>query len=146
MIWFEGINGIARPVGALARRPVRGSGFSVPSDAAAEAAGGSAPESAAEGVSLDGMLALQEAAVLEGQAETVADRKARRHGQDILAELGRLQRALLSGAADSQALARLATLVEQQSPADDPRLRSVLEAVRLRARVELARREAAAER
>ncbi len=146
MIWFEGINGIARPVGTPTRRPVRGSGFSVPSGAAEEAAGSSAPEPAAEGVSLDGMLALQEAAVLEGHAETVVDRKARRHGQDILSELGRLQRALLSGEADSQTLTRLATLVEQQPPVDDPRLRAVLEAVRLRARVELARREAAAER
>lgn len=136
MIWFETINGVARPGGPAPRRPAQGgegSSFSIP-DTQTEATDGAAPMVEA---SLDGMLALQEA-----QSGAVSDREARRHSQDILAELAHLQRALLAGEDDSAALEHLAALVDSQPPAEDPRLQAVLEAVRLRARVELARREA----
>lgn len=132
MIWMDSIGGVARPGAATPRRPVRGGAFSVPAGQA-EATEAGAP--AAE-VSLGGVLALQEA-----QSGAVADREARRHGQDILTELARLQRALLAGSDDPRILERLADLVENQPPASDPRLRAALDAVRLRARVELARRE-----
>ena len=47
------------------------------------------------------MLSLQEVG-----GETVSDREARRHGQDMLAALGELQRALLAGGGDAEALQR----------------------------------------
>lgn len=137
MIWFDSINGVTRAAGPTPRRPAKGSteagGFNVP-DSQAQATDEAAPMVE---TSLDGMLALQEA-----QSTAVGDREARRQGQDILAELARLQRALLSGEDDSASLERLAALVENAPPAEDPRLQAVLDAVRLRARIEMARREA----
>ncbi|MBN8890954.1 MAG: hypothetical protein J0H91_11760, partial [Rhodospirillales bacterium] len=94
-------------------------------------------------VSLAGMLALQE--MEEGE---VRDRAARRRGQDLLAQLAGLQRALLAasgpGAAEASAgaaLHRLSTLAEAVPQAADPRLRQAVAAIVLRSRVELARYE-----
>ncbi len=86
-------------------------------------------------VSLSGMLALQEL-----ETEPVEDRTARRRGQDMLAVLAALQRALLAGVADSGALERLAELTRGLPEPRDPRLRAVLDALMVRVHVELARR------
>jgi hypothetical protein len=108
-----------------------GTAFNVPEerDSAAPSIG-----TAAE-VALGSMLALQETGV-----EAVGDREARRHGQAILAELAALQRDLLSGGPTPDQLRRLADLATTVPDATDPRLRGLLAAVVLRARVELARR------
>jgi len=75
------------------------------------------------------------------ESGAVRDREARRRGQDMLAELLRLQRALLAGAPDEAALRRLATLATDVPAAADPLLRQAIAEVVLRARVELARHE-----
>jgi hypothetical protein len=130
------VNGIApgTPTSAtVARgpdRPVSGA-FSLRSGTAPAATGGL---TAVTGVALPGMLALQEA-----EAEASRDREARRHGQAVLEELAGLQRALLAGPADPALLNRLTALTKAPPEAADPLLRAALQAVALRAKVELAR-------
>jgi len=119
------VYGIAPP-----RPAAGGGGFSVPT----ERAGGAAAAVPTAEVSLGGMLALQEA---EGGA--VRDRAARRHGQQMLVELARLQRALLDGRVDAGALEQLASLAESVPLAADAGLRATMAEVALRARIELAR-------
>ncbi|CAH2599713.1 conserved protein of unknown function [Rhodovastum atsumiense] len=136
MVSIEGI-GTAAPVRPAARSSSRREGFRIAGGLAEPAAdlGGTA------GIALETMLALQEA---EGAASR--DRQARRHAQDILAELAALQRGLLGagqgGGPDPGALRRLAALAGQVPLAADPALRDIVAAVTLRARVELARRHA----
>jgi hypothetical protein len=84
--------------------------------------------------SLSGLLALQEA-----DAPVLRDRRAQRRGQDLLAALAALQRALLAGGDPADVLGRLASLATDLPSAVDPRLAAVLRAIGLRARVELAR-------
>jgi hypothetical protein len=90
--------------------------------------------------SLAGLLALQE----EAEGGAVRDRArrdgaARRRGRDLLGELAALQRDLLAGGPDPAQLTRLATLAESAPEAADPRLRDVVAAIVLRARIEAAR-------
>jgi hypothetical protein len=137
MTGIDGVGGSgpASPLGGA--RSVRRAGvFSLPETAAAEEAAPAVETlNAAPAAALGGMLALQEAG-----AETVRDRAARRHGLALLAALNALQRALLGGADGADSLARLAELAEAVPAATDPRLAGVLQAIALRARVELARR------
>lgn len=91
---------------------------------------------AAEPASLASVLTLQELG-----AETVEDREARRHGQDMLAVLAALQRGLLSGVDNAAGLQQLADLATALPRATDPRLAAMISAIVVRARVELARRE-----
>jgi hypothetical protein len=122
---------------AAANRPQPGaaasSGFSV----AAETAPAPAQEAQApQSVVLSGILALQEAA-----AGTVQDRAARRHGLALLDILARLQKSLLSGSQDpAHDLRTLTELIAEMPQAADPGLAGVLDAVRLRAKIELLRR------
>jgi hypothetical protein len=96
----------------------------------------SPPQPAAE-VALPGMLMLQEV-----EAPDQRDRAARRRGQELLAELAALQRALLAAGGDvPAALHRLAGLARAVPPAADPALRQAVAAIVLRSRVELARYE-----
>ena len=132
MTWLDGIGPTSPAARPAARAPVRGAGFRLPA-AAAEAPVAAA---ATAEVMLGGMLALQEA-----QSGAVRDREARRRGQEMLAALARLQRALLEGHRDLPGLRRLAALVEDMPGAADPGLRQALAEVTLRARVELARHE-----
>jgi hypothetical protein len=113
-------------------------GFAVPRDGEETVAGAGAV-AGTEGVAMAGLLALQ-----EWPAERQGDRAARRHGEALLAELAALQRALLAGGEGD--VARLAELAARVPAAEDPGLRAAVAAVALRARIELARREAAAER
>lgn len=84
---------------------------------------------------LDGLLALQEA-----QTQAVSEREARRHGHAMLAALKRLQLALLTRNGVSQDdLRRLADLAASPAPGADPALVSLLGAIGLRARIELAK-------
>jgi hypothetical protein len=110
------------------------SSFSVPPKPAS--ASGAAATAAPQPPSAVSILALQE---LGGEAP--ADREARRHGQDMLAALTELQRALLGGDSTDATLRRLGELVTAVPLAADPRLAAMISAIVLRVRVELARRE-----
>ncbi len=117
--------------------PVRSSGTAVKPGSGGfvirSAATVSAPSVAA--VTPAGLIALQ-----EDDSPYVRDRAARRGGEVVLGALGRLQAASLDD--DSgDALAVLNAAVGQMTEPADPILRGIIGAIRLRARVELARRE-----
>jgi Class II flagellar assembly regulator len=116
-------------------------GFAVPA-AATPAAGSGSAGAAAPVAALAGLLALQET-----EPAAARDRVARRHGRAMLAALAAWQRALLGEAAGEAAagppaaLDRLGELLTTVPTAADPGLAAVLDAVVLRCRIELARRE-----
>jgi hypothetical protein len=85
-------------------------------------------------VSLTHVLAAQ-----EDEAGAADDRAARRHGQEMLDELAGLQRDLLGDGLGLDRLRRLVALTDTTPRAANPRLREVVAAVALRARVEIAR-------
>jgi hypothetical protein len=109
--------------------PARHGGFRLSDPASAGRTADAAPVSAALP-----LLALQEV----GDA-TERDRRARRRGEAMLAELGALQLALLEGRDPAAILGRLEALAAGEA-ASDPRLAEILAEVRLRAKVEAARR------
>ncbi|HTW29397.1 MAG TPA: flagellar assembly protein FliX [Acetobacteraceae bacterium] len=129
MLMVSGLAPAAAP-SRTARRPGIG-GFSVALDAPPEGS----PVAGPAAMALDTLLTLQ-----QDDAASSRDGRARRHGQSLLEELAALQRALLEGGADAGGLERLAALTASVPDAADPRLRAVMQAVVLRARVELARR------
>jgi hypothetical protein len=107
-------------------------GFTLaPPGAAAAAEAGEASAAAPVGL---GLLALQ-----EGGDRAARDQAAWRRAESILQELQALQRDLLHDAPDMNRLERLAALETGEAGAD-PFLRDAVEAIVLRARVELARR------
>jgi Class II flagellar assembly regulator len=110
-------------------------GFVLPSSVSRPAMGG-----AVAAPSAGGLLGLQEQE--DGAAR---DRNARRQGQAVLEALAGVQRDLLAGRLDAAGLELLAAGVAAMPQAADPALRSVLNAVALRARVELARLRTRAE-
>jgi len=109
-------------------------GFALPPEPSA--AGTTASTAAVPMASLASMLTLQE---LGG--ETAEDRDARRHGHDLLALLGELQRSLLAGSDDAATLTHLADLAAAVPHATDRRLAAMISAITVRVRVELARRQ-----
>ena len=126
--------GSAAPQTSARPAPQGGAAFA----SALEAGAGRAPESptgVAGASALASMLTLQEFG--GGQ---VREREARRRGQGLLAALAALQRDLLSGGDGSEALQRLADLTATAADPDDRQLGAILNAITLRARVELARR------
>lgn len=141
-----GIDGVGGPRGPAApkRRTAR-EGFTVPDNDPAPPLSGGAAISAPAPAVLDSLLSLQETGT-----ETVRDRAARRHAQDLLDALAVLQRARLAGdlsgsqlgsGSDASVMAGIARLAEADIEADDPRLARVVREVALRARVELLREE-----
>jgi hypothetical protein len=90
----------------------------------------------AHSVNLSAMLALQEA-----ETDIVQDKAARRQGFAMLEALSALQKDLLSPSANEEttlaALNRLAAEVPQTT---DPNLTTLLDSIRLRAKIELLRR------
>lgn len=134
MSGIEGIGGPAAPrIGGGRARPAA-SGFAVPAEPAETGHATAAAETQA--ASLASILTLQELG-----SETEADRRARRHGQDMLAMLAELQRALLGAGDPDVALQRLADLAALVPRATDRRLAAMVSAIVVRARVELARRQ-----
>lgn len=113
------------------RVPARGSagGFSL----GGVPAGGAAATQAAASVQATGLLALQESAPAGER-----DARARKRGEALLRSLSDLQLGLLDGSAAPAQLRALAALVPGEEAAD-PALAMALAAIRLRARVELAR-------
>ena len=123
----KGVGPVAVPAGTARAGAGRG-GFAVPAGAAPGVA-------VASGVAaLDGLLLLQE---VEDAPER--DRRARKHGRAMLDALSRLQLGLLDAECGANALASLSALADHCPEAADPGLRDVLNAVSLRAQVELAR-------
>jgi hypothetical protein len=123
--------GAPPPVSGGTRQARDTGGFRMPKSESAPTSGIAGPAA----IGTPSMLALQEM-----PDPHLADREARRRGQDILAALAALQRALLgAGPIDADALARLAKDVPQAS---DPALRAAVAALVLRARIEAARLEA----
>lgn len=131
----SGIRGLGATAGTAAptaRKAAGGARFALPEETAASGPGTVLAAAPLSG--LEAMLALQEA-----EASGARDREARHHGQELLRELARLQRALLAGGTDDALLGRLASLAETAPEAADPALRAMVAAVVLRAKVELAR-------
>jgi hypothetical protein len=132
MTVIEGL-GQAGPVQGGRRVPAAASGFAMPAGTAATAGAERSAEVAPAELGL--LLGLQE----WGGAEE-RDRKALRHGQDMLALLAEMQRQLLAEADPTAVLARLAALAGSMPPMADPRLMAVMRAIVIRAKVEIARR------
>jgi hypothetical protein len=116
------------------RRVARGGAFGLRPSEAPE----SRAATAAEAVAAPALLGLQEQA-----APAPDDHRARRRAAAVLAELKGLQLDLLAGRQDAERLARLDALAAQPGGAADPALGAALDELRLRARLEIARRRAA---
>ena len=131
MVGIRGVTGGTNVPGTRATRGASG-GFRVSGgkDETREASAGSSVSAA----SAIGLLTVQEMA-------PAGERNARafRRGEEMLQELKALQLELLEGRADPTRLQQLARLAEGEKPAD-PGLAEALEAIALRARLELARR------
>lgn len=85
---------------------------------------------------MDSLLALQEIHPDEARGAV------QRHAEDLLDELDELRHGLLMGALSKVQLKRLKTLVTaRRATAADPRLAEILDAIELRAAVELAKYE-----
>ena len=112
-------------------------GFAVPDGSPVS----DAPVGVAAPVGFAGLVGLQEA-----PDDNAREEPARRHAGALLAELAALQRALLAGGDPSTVLGRLDTMLDVTPATGSPALLTLIAAVRLRARVELARRGAGAGR
>jgi hypothetical protein len=131
MVVIRGVTGGTNMPGARSTRGASG-GFRVGGGAdEAREANASTGVSAATAI---GLLQVQELA-------PAGERNARafRRGEDMLRELKALQLELLEGRADPARLQELIRLTQGEKPAD-PGLTEALEAIALRARLELARR------
>lgn len=130
MVGVGGVSG-GMPAGrGRVQRKGRG-GFSLATAGAGEAA---ATQAAVAALPI-GVLALQEGAPVEER-----EARARRRGEAALQGLAELQLALLGGAVDPARLEALAATLPAPEEALEPALAEALAAIRLRVRVELARR------
>lgn len=133
---MRGLGGVSKGGATAATRgakPRPASGFPLGGAGANAAATGAAAASALAPVGLS-LLAAQ-----EGGDRSARDEAARRRAASILDELQGLQTELLGGRPDPTRLARLAALQTGDGGAD-PILRGIVDAVALRARIELVRR------
>ena len=130
------VNRVGRPAVPWAGRASEGAkgGFSVPTEEAAGKSGAAAVSAPLRSAALAGVLMLQ-----ERTRETIGDRHARRRAKDLLQALSRIQRAMLENSRDEQSLQDLAGLIDDLPCATDPGVRGILQAIAVRARVELAR-------
>jgi hypothetical protein len=130
---MSGVRGVHGPQGAARPGPgasgARSGSFRLPDSGSTERAPAAAPVTGAMP-----LLAVQEA----GDA-TERDRRARRRGEAMLADLSALQLAVLDGQDPGPILGRLEALAAGEAAAD-PRLADILDEIRLRAKVEAARR------
>lgn len=111
------------------------SGFSVPSQGSDATSTSSTVPSGVAGVqSLDAILALQSVDNPEDR-----ERRAVRHGHDLLDQLEALRADLLAGHVSPQRVGSLLSLVRAKQAADDPKLVVLIDDIALRARVELAK-------
>lgn len=111
------------------------SGFSVPSQGSdATSASSTVPSGVAGVQSLDAILALQSVDNPEDR-----ERRAVRHGHDLLDQLEALRADLLAGHVSPQRVGSLLSLIRAKQGADDPKLAALIDDISLRARVELAK-------
>jgi hypothetical protein len=122
------IGGMTRRMSVQGRKMPQATGFTV-----AQPAAGPEPAMVAS-VVMGGLLALQDEA-----APAQRDRAAKRGGEAVLAELSRLQAAMLDGR-DGSMLDSLSETLARLPEAASPHLKSILAAIRIRAGLELARR------
>lgn len=103
-----------------------------------ESAGPStATASSAPIAALDGLLSMQ-----ERDGESRGDQAARQHGEELLNLLARVRDGLLAGQMPADRLEALSrSVANRRALASDPRLASVLDDIRLRAEIELAKLE-----
>ncbi len=132
----------AKRTGAASRaKSSQGAVFTVPTETPETAASSSEVSSTGPVVALSPLLALQETP----DATSAPARQVRR-ASELLRDLDQIRLGLLAGGIPRQALVRLARdLKAQREAVADPRLRSVLDEIELRARVELAKYELASE-
>lgn len=128
-----GVGRIANGSRPMAGRGTGQRGFTIGPGTSGAARGPERTTAAAAALG-SGLLGLQES----GEA-AARDAAAARRGTSLLEELQGLQAELLRGDADPRRLARLAALGEGDDGAD-PGLRDAVQAIGLRARIELARR------
>lgn len=129
MVGVRGVTGgVVAGTGRAAR--AQGGGFRLGATGAGVAAAPAQGIAAPQGVAL---LALQECAPAAER-----DARARRQGQALIEELAALQAGLLAGRVDTARLRALAGMCAGEEAAD-PALAAAIGAIRLRARVELAR-------
>ncbi|MGG5886219.1 flagellar assembly protein FliX [Falsiroseomonas sp. HC035] len=132
--------GPVRPTGfsgVASGRPRRGGAFALPG----QAAEAGAPPELAAAAATGALLALQDAGAAP-PPEAPASRARRRAGQ-ALEELRGLQLDLLRGATDPGRLDRLERLAAESPVGLEPELAALVQQVRLRARLEIARRTVA---
>ena len=97
------------------------------------------------GVGIDRTMVHSVGSVLPAQeassaTEERARTRARRYGEDILDRLDELHLAILTGAVPAERMVRLAQMLRaKHGQVDDPRLRSIIEEIELRAEVEIAK-------
>lgn len=135
---IEATSSAAQAAAARRTSAAAAPGFALPAGPAAPAAqaGQAAPATASAALaSVGALLALQgEDGPLERR------RRATRRADDLLGQLEDLRLATLSGTVSRAQAARLAlTLRDRREDVDDPELRQLLDAVELRAEVELAK-------
>lgn len=109
------------------------SGFAVRDDDARS----DAAQAIAAPIAMGGLLGLQEYA---GNRDGDGDAPARHQADTLLTDLAALQRTLLGGGDPAAVLGRLEGMLGSVPPTGSPVLLALLGAVRMRARVELARR------
>jgi hypothetical protein len=134
---IEGPNAANAPAGTRRAGSAGATGFTLPTFGAAPAAA-AAPAPATAGIAGVG-------ALLAAQFEddiTEKRRRARRRADDLLDQLDGLKLATLQGTVTRMDVARLAqSLRDIRDQVDDPGLEEILDAVELRAEVELAKLE-----
>lgn len=123
---------VAGPRGARAAPASGGARFSVDTGATSPRAEAHAPVAILG--ALDALIAIQE-------DETTKDRRRRRakRGQGMLDVLDELKIALLSGRLPPDIQARISAALRDSGASGDPRLDSIVDAIELRAEVELAK-------
>ena len=133
---IQGPNPLRNTTSRTTKKSADGDGFARElAEAGEESQGTSGVVAAGPVASIDALLALQET-----EDQPRGDAQAKRRAEDILDVLEGLRRSILAGAIPVQDLERLSGLARAgRAKVDDPRLEEVLDAIDLRAQVELAK-------
>ena len=133
---IQGPNPLRNTTARTTKKSGDGDGFARElAEAGEESHGTSGVVAAGPVASMDALLALQETG-----DQPRGDAQAKRRAEDILDVLEGLRRSILAGAIPVQDLERLSGLARAgRAKVDDPRLEEVLDAIDLRAQVELAK-------
>jgi hypothetical protein len=132
------VAGSAPPPRGISAARTTGAGFSVPTDQASP----NETRRLAQTASLGAMAAMLSLQDVDPPLER--DRRAKSRGEKLLDALGRLQLSLLECVDPASIFTELSDLSRDVPQAADPRLAAVMDEIRVRCAVELARREVAA--